>query len=355
MPPITYVQDETGEAMIGLVVPGNHTNGRGYSLRAGHHFARRIGSASVAYVPAGRRTPGRDYLVVAGKLARSTVEKRRNSFGNALQAKWDVPLRYLGDWHKQPGFMIAPSGGDQQTALNWLYDESNNMDFLLAPIVTLGHPSTTFSEDSTANFVTAPQDDLQHIRIDFWYIDREVGLFQPIHPAIYPDDQLPGLPAYPWHLTDRDRANREFGLLHDDDLFSSIVLWNATDEPPLEVCFMAARVGSDRVLIVITPWNYPEQPPSARVAPFVQMGPEDDLYDVFEDLWSKSQIVKDPPGWAWSEEKTLVDYIHALENALGMKSSSKSPEGDDKDDSSDTQNETADEDVETTAVSEDEA
>ena len=145
-----YVQDETGEAMVGLVVPGNHTNGVDtlYVLDTISPDESAVRQLHTFQQGDERQDEIIWWLQENWRVYR---QKRRNSFGNALQAKWDVPLRYLGDWHKQPGFMIAPSGGDQQTALNWLYDESNNMDFLLAPIVTLGHPSTTFSADSSAN------------------------------------------------------------------------------------------------------------------------------------------------------------------------------------------------------------
>lgn len=345
-----YVQDETGEAMIGLIVPGDRTSGvdtlyvldtispDDSAIRQLHTFQQ--------------GDERQDEIIWWLQENWSVYRKlRRGSFGNAMQAKWDVPLRYLGDWHKQPGFMIAPSGGDQQTALDWVDDADNDMDFLLAPIVTLGHPSTTFSMNSTANFVTIPQGDGLHLRVDFWYIDHDTRLFQPIAPATYPDDQLPGLTVYPWHLVNQARASREFALLHEDDLFSSIVLWNATDEPPLEVCFLVARMGSDRVLMVVTPWNYPEAPPQARVAPFAQMGPDDNLYDIFEDLWGQSQVVADPPGWDWSDERYLVDYVRALETSLGMKTSSKPLDGGDKT----VDDKEATGDAETAPVSEDES
>ena len=112
-------------------------------------------------------------------------------------------------------------------------------------------------------------------------------IFQPIIPTIYPDDQLPGLPEYPWHLVNRERVNKELALLQAEGLFTSIVLWNATPEPPLEICFMTARMGADRVLIIITPWNYPAQPPSARVAPFAQMDTDGDLYGDFRGLMGR--------------------------------------------------------------------
>ncbi len=317
-----YIQDETGEAMVGLIVPGSRTNGVDtlYVLDT-----ISPDDSAVRQLHTFQQGDERQDEIIWWLQENWHVyrEKRRGSFGNAIQAKWDVPLRYLGDWHKQPGFMIAPSGGDQRTALDWLDDPENGMDFLIAPIVTLGHPSTTLTGSTNANFLTMPTEDAQHLRVDFWYIHRELRLFQPIVPAVYPNDQLPGLTDYPWHLVNQGRINQEFALLQADELFTSIVLWNATPEPPLEICFMTARMGSDRVLIIITPWNYPEKPPVARVAPFIQMGPDDDLYEIFEEMWSQSQAVTDPADWEWSEAQYLVHYIRALEVALDMKTSNR--------------------------------
>lgn len=321
-----YVQDETGEALVGLVVPGDNTNGIEtiYVLDTISPDESAVRQLHTFQQGDERQDEIIWWLQENWQIYR---KKRRNSYGQALQAKWDVPLRYLGDWHKQPGFMIAPSSGDQRTALNWLDDDSNEMNFLLAPIVTLGHPSTTMSIASTSNFVTMPQGDSLHMRVDFWFIDRETRLFQPMVPAIYPDDQLPGLPEYPWHLKDQGRSSKEFALMHEDQLFTSIVLWNADEDPPLEVCFMVARVGSDRVLLIVTSWNYPEKAPSARVAPFMKMGPGDDLYGVFAQLWEKSTPVDDPAGWTWTKDKHLVDYIRALESSLNMATSDKALTG----------------------------
>ena len=317
-----YVQDETGEAMIGLVVPGSHTNGVDtiYVLDTISPDESAVRQLHTFQQGDERQDEIIWWLQENWHVYR---EKRRGSFGNALQAKWDVPLRYLGDWHKQPGFMIAPSGGDQRTALDWLDDPSNNMEFLLAPIVTLGHPSTTLTGNTNANFLTIPMPDAQHLRVDFWYIHRDLRLFQPIIPAVYPNEQLPRLTDYPWHLVNQSRINQEYALLQADELFTSIVLWNATPEPPLEICFMTARMGSDRVLLIITPWNYPDHAPTARVAPFIQMGPEDDMYEIFEEMWSNSEVVANPPDWHWSSEQYLVDYIRVLEESLGMKTSTE--------------------------------
>ncbi len=319
-----YIEDETGEAMIGLVIPG-----------------ARIGGVPTLYI---LDTISPDESAVRQMHTFQQGDEQQDEIiwwlqenwrvyretgqtvsGKPMQPKWDVPLRYLGDWHKQPGFMIAPSGGDQMTALDWIDDSENGMDFLLAPIVTLGHPSTTITSPSGANFLTLPQDTFSHMRVDFWYIDQDVRLFQPITPAVYPDEQLPDLPDYPWHLIKPDLMNQEYGLLQTDGLFTSVVLWNTTGKPPLDVCFMTARVGADRVLIVITPHDFPNgKALSARVAPFIQMQPEDDIFEIFEELWEQSQPVANPPDWTWTSDSHLIDYVRALEIALGIQSGAKS-------------------------------
>ena len=146
-----FIEDETGEAMVGLVVPGERTKGietlyvldtispDESAVRQFHTFQQ--GDEQQDEIIWWLQENWRVYR-----------ERRRNSYGQALSAKWDVPLRYLGDWHKQPGYMIAPSGGDQRTALDWLDDEENGMNFLLAPIVTLGHPSTTHQRQHRGEF-----------------------------------------------------------------------------------------------------------------------------------------------------------------------------------------------------------
>ena len=108
-------------------------------------------------------------------------------------------------------------------------------------------------------------------------------------------------------------------MLQRDGLALTVVLWDAAEAPPLAVCFLTARVGADRVLIVVTSWDYPQRAPQARVAPFRSMGPDDNLYDIFAQLWAESQPAADPPGWAWTPDKRLLDYIQAVEASLGLR------------------------------------
>jgi hypothetical protein len=313
-----HLEDETGEAMVGFVVPGVGVDGVPtiYALDTISPDESAVRQMHTFQQGDERQDELIWWLQENWRVQR---EKRRDSYGSAQQAKWDVPLRYLGDWHKQPGYMIAPSGGDLLTALDWLDDPDNNMDALLAPIVTLDHPATTSDSAADANFITVPRGLGTVLRVDFWYIHRDVRVFQPIRPVIYPDDQLPGLTSYPWHLVDQERARHEFGLLQDDGLFLSVLLWDVDDKLPLEICVMMARQGADRVLIVGTSWDYPQAAPRMWTGPFINMGGEESIYDAFAEIWEQAEPVKDPPGWEWSPDKHLTDYVHAVEDALGIR------------------------------------
>lgn len=312
-----YLDAETGEAMIGLVVSGERTNGvptlyvldtispDESAIRQIHTFQQGDELQFELF----------DWLNRNWEYAR----QRKDSGGSGkFQDKWDVPLRHLGDWHRQPGFMIEPSSGDLMTALDMLADPENNFDFLLAPIITLGHSSSS-ELNGAVNYLTVPCEDGTLLRADFWYIDQNTRGFQPIVPVVYPNDQLPVLAAYPWHLVNESRMSDEYQKMQDDALFTTVILWEANDTPPLEVCFMTARMGADRIVIVCTPWDYPKQGPSARIAPFIQMGADDDMFEVFERLWEKSAPLADPSDWEWSEERSLLEYIHALELAHDLR------------------------------------
>lgn len=313
----SHIEDETGEAMVGLLVPGAYPNAiptlyvldtispDESAIRQYHTFQQ-----------GDELQDDLKYWLYENWHA--TREKRFITLFN--KNKWDVPLRYLGDWHKQPGYMIQPSGGDLMTAMNWILDPDNEMDFLLAPIVTLDHPSTINTAGVSTNFVMLPQGDGEAMRVDFWYIDQKSQGFMPISPVIYPDDQLPSLAPYPWHMINEKRIEDELHLLEGDKLFHTITLWNADNEPPLEICFLVARVGAERMLIIITPHDYPTHPPSARIAPFVHMGPDEDMYKVFETAWKQSEPVDMRNFFSneWSPDKHLLDLVHAIEHKLGI-------------------------------------
>ena len=54
--------------------------------------------------------------------------------------------------------MIQPSHGDHMTALTWLDDEEADLDFLLVPIVTVGHLPNIGESDLTVNYINVPME-----------------------------------------------------------------------------------------------------------------------------------------------------------------------------------------------------
>lgn len=313
-----FIADETGESMVGMVIDSNQPEtmptiyvldtispDEEETLRRTHTFQQ-----------------GDDlqdeiiwWLQENWRLCR---EMGVDSDQNPLDEKWLIPLRYVGDWHKQPGYMIQPSGGDLMTALAWLDDEENMMEYLLVPIVTLGHPATTSEEGAQVNYFTVSMGDGTNLRVDWWYIHRDVRVFQPITPVVMPEDRLPKLAGYPWHLTKPDLAEDEVTLLRQDGLFVELLVWQADGDIPMELCFFIARPGASQVLLLVTEHDYPTTPPRAYASPFTRFDPNDEFYAIFEQFWDTAQAVTDVAQWQWSPDARLVDYIHALEDHLGI-------------------------------------
>lgn len=305
-----YVEDETGEAMVGFILPGERLGGvptiyvidtispDDSAVRQLHTFQQ--------------GDERQDELI--WWLQENWHRQRERHKNDAPPYKWDVPLRYLGDWHKQPGYMIAPSGGDLLTALDWLDDPDNNMEALLVPIVTLGHPATTAPSSAAVNYLTVPTGNGEALRVDWWYVQRNGRVFQPINPVVYPSDQLPTLAQYPWHLVNQARASEELIRLQADGLFVSLVLWEVNPaNPMLDVCLLMARQGMERLLIVATEWDFPHTPPRAWTAPLARLDPDEDMYDVFDEAWGKAAPVTLPSDWRWTVEKTLLEFVHEVE------------------------------------------
>ncbi len=311
-----HIENETGEAMIGVIVPGPEDDGVPtiYVLDTISPDANASEAGVIREAYTFQQGDEGQYEIFTWLI--ENWETARDK-GALQKARWDVPLLHVGDWHKQPGFMIAPSGGDLASALDQLDDEAINTDFLVAPIVTLGHPATT-ETGSGVNYLTMPMPDSTRMRVDFWYIHRDVGIFQPITPVVYPDEQLPTLAAYPWHLVDQKRAEMEFARFRQHKMFYSILLWDADDAIPLEVCIVVARVGASKVFLLITDCDYPQNPPQIRLAPYITMKEGEDIYDVFAQWWAQSEPAPALPDHQWTEDTHLIDWVLALEAKLGI-------------------------------------
>ena len=241
-----------------------------------------------------------------------------------LPPRFDVPLRYLGDWHKQPGSMIQPSHGDLMTARTWLDDDENGADYLLVPIVTVGYAPIIAESDLEVNYISVPMEDGTDMRVDWWYIHRDMPpVFQPVHPKIVAEAELPQMMKYGWHIVLADRLTRETLALADDGLLVRTLFYECDGEVPLEYCFLTIRQGASFLLLLVTQHDYPQTSPKAYRAPFTN---ELDLMDpvaTFQKLWEIAAPIDDPEGWEWSSGKYLIDYVAAIEVDMGLRQPAK--------------------------------
>jgi hypothetical protein len=313
-----FIQDETGEAMVGLLEPGIHTGGVP-TLYVLDTIAPDESAEREAYAfEQGDDVQGDIFLWLHDNWEIQRQKREYLTPHLPMPSKWDVPLIHLGDWHKQPGYMIAPSGGDLRSALDQMDDEALELEFLLVPIVTLGHPATT-QHGAGMNYLTVQQGDGTNVRIDFWYIKRDIPVFFPISPVVYANDQLPQLVSPPWHILHASRADLEIGQLEYDGLFVSDAIQKDIDgKLPLEICFVLARQGASKIIILVTNADHPRTAPRAYVTPFMPMSADDDIYDMFEKLWAKASPVADLPGYTWTPDTYLIDFVHAIEDHLGI-------------------------------------
>jgi hypothetical protein len=311
-----HMEDETGEAMVGLLMPPS-LNTDVPTLYVLDTIAP--DESAVRQMHTFQQGDERQQEFFIWLSDNWDVYRKDLQPKDGLDGRFDVPLQHMGDWHKQPGHMIAPSGGDLMSAITQLVDSELNFAFLLVPIVTLNHWSADVT-DGFVNFMLLPQEDGSFMRIDWWYIDLRTNAFVPIVPAVYPEARLPSTTKLPWHLLDDARAAAEFQALRNDGLFATIVLWQVNDKPPLEVCFLVVRAGSPKVLLLTTHYDYPNTAPQARIAPAFRLGADVDMFKIFEECWGKSEAVtlKD---WHWSKSKTLLDFVVAIEKAYDLPSS----------------------------------
>ncbi len=311
-----YIADETGEAMLGFIIEDDTPEGLPTiyvldtispdetAVRRSHTFQQGDGLQD-------------EIILWLQENWRVHREKYRGTAD--LSEPFDVPLRYLGDWHKQPGSMIQPSHGDLMTALSWLDDDE--LGYLLVPIVTVGHAQILGESSNLAvNYILEPMGDGTDMRVDWWYIHRDVRVFQPVHPQVVAEDELPEMMKYSWHVVLADRLTNEILAMEDDGLLvKGPVLYECDGEVPLEYCFITIRQGSSFFLLLVTQHDYPASAPTAYRAPFTS---GEDLMDpvaAFDKLWQLAAPVDDPEGWEWSSDKYLIDYVIAIEVDMGLR------------------------------------
>src|SRR5690606_3331365 len=95
----THLEDETGEAMVGLVVPGSYPN-----AIPTPDVPDTISPAATAVRQCHTFQQGDDrqdeWIWWLQENWQATRDRRFNLFN---KNNWDGPLRYLGDWHKRAG------------------------------------------------------------------------------------------------------------------------------------------------------------------------------------------------------------------------------------------------------------
>ncbi|MYD08983.1 MAG: hypothetical protein F4X02_02970 [Chloroflexi bacterium] len=311
-----FMADETGEAMVGFVIEDDTPEGLPtiYVLDT---------------ISPDETAVRRSHTFQQGDALQDEIiwwlqenwhfHRERHRGSEALQDRFDVPLRYLGDWHKQPGSMIQPSHGDHMTALTWLDDEDLGMDSLLVPIVTVGHAPIIGESDLAVNYITVPMDNGTDMRVDWWYIHRDVRKFQPVHPVVVPAEQLPSMMKYGWHVVLADRLTDETFALADDGLLVRTLFYECDGEVPLEFCFITIRQGASSFLLFVTQHDYPHSAPQAYHAPYVAGVDLMDPVASFQLLWEVAEPIADPADWDWSSDKGLLDYLIAIEVEMGLR------------------------------------
>jgi len=301
-----FVHDETGEALVGVMLPASQPGGATTIIVLDTLPADESEVERAAYAFA---HGGESQFEAFTWLLENWDAYAAKRVTPDLPA--DAKLAHVGDWHKQPGHMIAPSGGDLQSALMLLGDNPQ-IEQWLAPIVTLDHAST-LGGGGNVNYVTTPNAKGGLTRIDFWLIDQQTRAFRSIVPVVYPDAKLPELQPLPWTLMPEGRVSIEVGQLeHAGWLVSDIVFWDTDFALPLEVCFMLGKPGQDELWLIATHWDYPATPPRAYQAPFTPLEKGEDIYDVFERAWREAEPVSNPASWVWAADLYLADYIAAL-------------------------------------------
>lgn len=371
---LLYPGTETGEALIGLVVPQDDRAEPDIyvldTIRPGDDAVREWGMFEQ-----GDDWQG-DVLHWLHVNWQAFREQRRTPAGDPLEKMFDAPLAHVGDWHKQPGDMIAPSGGDAETARLMIADRETPVQYIVVPIVTLyplrddvtpvadantavrenaedavevaglqadvSQSGTSLAPDAengpgesaSAEGVSSPkpafgnmpeqkpntivrvlQDVGWIVRVDCWYMSKHVQQFVAVSPEVWADDRLPELPPLAWHLAHPRRFDQEYGLLADAGYMVDVVRWDADGQPPYEICFSVYKRGSSRVILIVTPVDYPVEMPAIRLAPLVPVAEDE---DVFEKLYQASEpvLMTDLPEWEWDTKRTLIELVWHMEQVI---------------------------------------
>ena len=240
-------------------------------------------------------------------------------------------LQHLGDWHKHPSKMIAPSRGDYQSAREILRDVHWGLPFILQPIITLADGrlvEEASNQEEDCIFYTDPLG--RAIRIDFWYLSKLQRSYEKLsHVEVVSadfDDALPELAPLPWNLLDLQRMDYEEYSLQADGRNYEALYFNTDGVTPLEYCLFLPSSEGKKHILVATPYDYPKQPPVGWI---LNLKPEIESHGLIEQIreaWPTREVVKPAPDWRWSPKTSISALIEQIESCMDLAASFEATE-----------------------------
>jgi hypothetical protein len=246
----------------------------------------------------------------------------RETPNNGIDPRYNVELSHVGDWHKHPGTMTFPSGGDEDTAIAHVTDSHAGKPYLLAILATVWDRTLAHLTDygdalyNGAKPIKVDIGDRKTVRLDCWYMSRAGRRFIHLSPTVIPDSQLPQLPALSWHLAHPEALGLEVKLLQESGYSVSIDEWDTDQRPPRELCITLAKRGSPRIVIVATHADYPKSRPIVYTVPMAAMREIPEGAKLFQALWKRAQPLPADAYPGWDATHTLAHYLAALDPYL---------------------------------------
>ncbi len=270
-------------------------------------------------------------------------ERRRASYSSAIGAKWDVPLANLGDWHKHPGTLTTPSGGDFETAYEHIHDNQEGIPQLLVILATVWDREQAERENADPEEALVGDDphalkphplkisisETKVVRIDFWYMSRHTRRFVKLKPIVTENSLLPNLTPIGWQIADYARLGQELERLRDDGYsVLRVQAHNVDDVPPLEFCLQVFSMAGKYIFTVVTSADYPQSRPVIRFTPINIIREIPEGGKPFFPVWNQSQPIPETcyPEWGWSSDRYLSELVAAVEANLVMLKTSKAVE-----------------------------